>query len=230
MQDFLLWLKSRLSAITEQVFAAPDAHAHRHGWQVAVTHGPWLEAPETRASTTSRPARHVMAVAAIPMARPALHATGQAAEPWIQPLFRSSGEDDHDSGTSPVSRQPRTHRPTPPHLRRRAQPYGRRLEMALRDSPGVGTGCLFCRCDQLVGRCASNRCNDHRRSGDPVLAARPAVRNRPCLVHHYSASSARRLRGRADLLQPRQDSHHPMDITPGLRRTSLPVLPCRHHR
>jgi hypothetical protein len=36
---FLLWLKSRLSAITQQVFAVPDAHARRHGWQVAVTHG-----------------------------------------------------------------------------------------------------------------------------------------------------------------------------------------------
>ena len=36
---FLLKLKSRLSAIAQQVFAGPDADARRHGWQVTVTHG-----------------------------------------------------------------------------------------------------------------------------------------------------------------------------------------------
>ena len=34
---FLFRLKSRLSAITQQVFAVPDTHARRHGWQVTVT-------------------------------------------------------------------------------------------------------------------------------------------------------------------------------------------------
>lgn len=36
---FLSRLKSRLSAITQQVFAVPDTHARRHGWQVTVTRG-----------------------------------------------------------------------------------------------------------------------------------------------------------------------------------------------
>lgn len=37
--SFLLKLKSSLSATTQQIFAVPDAHADRHGWQVTATHG-----------------------------------------------------------------------------------------------------------------------------------------------------------------------------------------------
>lgn len=37
--NFLRGLKSRLSAITQQVFAVPDTRARRYGWQVTVTHG-----------------------------------------------------------------------------------------------------------------------------------------------------------------------------------------------
>jgi len=37
--NFLLKLKGLLAAITQRVFAASDADAHRHGWQVTVTRG-----------------------------------------------------------------------------------------------------------------------------------------------------------------------------------------------
>lgn len=37
--SFFLKLKSRLSAITQHVYAGPDANARRHGWQIIVTHG-----------------------------------------------------------------------------------------------------------------------------------------------------------------------------------------------
>ena len=39
ISSFLLKLKNRLSAITQQVFAGPDADARQHGWQIIVTHG-----------------------------------------------------------------------------------------------------------------------------------------------------------------------------------------------
>lgn len=39
IHGFLLWLKSRLSAIPQRVFAAADADARRYGWQVTVTRG-----------------------------------------------------------------------------------------------------------------------------------------------------------------------------------------------
>lgn len=35
----LTWSRARLSTLTERTFAATDAEARRHGWQVSITHG-----------------------------------------------------------------------------------------------------------------------------------------------------------------------------------------------
>ena len=202
--SFLLRLKSRLFAIAQQVFAVSDARARRHGWQVTVTRGGFGRRYRDPRFDFLMPCPACSGRGCNPHGTTCSACHGTAASSWIQPPFRSLGEGSHDSGTSPVSRQPRTDRPAPPHLRRGAQPPGRRLEVALRDSLGVGTGGRSCCRDQFVRRCADDHRSDRRRSGDLVLAARPAVRSRPRLVRHYSASSARRLRRRADLLQPRR--------------------------
>jgi hypothetical protein len=189
---------------------------------------------ETRGLTTSLSARHVVAVAvavaASPMTRPALHATGQVASSWIQPPFPGRDEDSHDSSASPVSRHPRADRSPSPYLGRSAQPSGHRLEMALRNYPGLRPVSRSRRRDHLV-RCYTDDRRAARHSPDNlVLAASPTVRSQPRLVHHHPAPSTRRLRRRTDLLQPRQDSDHPVDISSRVRRTSPAVLPGRHHR
>src|SRR5215471_3531714 len=33
------WLTARMSALTGRAFAAPNARAHRHGWQITITQG-----------------------------------------------------------------------------------------------------------------------------------------------------------------------------------------------
>jgi hypothetical protein len=184
---------------------------------------------EIRASTASFRVRHVVATDATPVAPAALHAAGQAASCWTRPPFPGGGEDSRDSSATPVSRHPRADRPPPPHLRRRAQPAGHHLEVALRNHPGNRTVGRSCRRDHLIRCCADGRRGDRHSPSSLVLADSPAVRSQPRLVHHYPAPSTRRLRRRTDLLQPRQDSRHPVDLSSSVRRTSPAVLPGRHH-
>ena len=80
---FLRKLKSHLLArVTLRVFAAPDADARRHGWQITVTNDGRGRITGTRASTASVFARHAKAAAATPGTLSAPHATGQVALSW----------------------------------------------------------------------------------------------------------------------------------------------------
>ena len=105
-----------------------------------------------------------------------------------------------------------------------------RLAMALRDCPGSGTVGQPRRCDHLLRSCANDRRSNRHNPDNFVLAHSPAVRSRSRLVHHHNTQSPCRLRRRVDLLQPRQDSRHPVDSSPALRRTSPAVVPGGHRR
>jgi len=80
------------------------------------------------------------------------------------------------------------------------------------------------------GAVANDRRSNRHNPDNFVLAHSPAVRSRSRLVHHHNTSSARRLRRRVDLFQPRQDPHHLVDISSTVRRTSPAMVPRRHQR
>jgi hypothetical protein len=166
----------------------------------------------------------------------ALAATGQVASSSTATMPPSQDEDSregdgHEVRASLASRHPYNDGPpTGTHHRRPADPARGRLAVALRDRSASRTGRDPYGRNPLSRCLADCRCSDRHNPGNPTLATGPAVRARSRLVRHYSAPGTSRLRRSNDLLQPRQDSYHPVDSSSTVRRTSPALVPSRHHR